>query len=99
MCIAAYATDYGKYYQNLPVKMQQPEMPVIPDYSVNLKDFGAVGDGRSTVRLVPFTLSATTLMSGYLTTLYDMFSGFSCPALTPRVGAVHVSVAFCVVSS
>ena len=45
MCIAAYATDYGKYYQNLPVKMQQPEMPVIPDYSVNLKDFGAVGDG------------------------------------------------------
>lgn len=45
MCIAAYATDYGKYYQNLPVKMLQPEMPVIPDNSVNLKDFGAVGDG------------------------------------------------------
>ncbi len=45
MGLAAMAADYGKYYQNLPVKMQQPQTPVIPDYTVNLKDFGAVGDG------------------------------------------------------
>ena len=45
LSIAAYAADYGTYYQNMPVKMQQPEVAVIPDYSVNLKDFGAVGDG------------------------------------------------------
>ncbi len=41
----AFATDYGKYYQNLPVKMQQPTAPEISDYSVNIKDFGGVGDG------------------------------------------------------
>ena len=51
------------------------------------------------MRLVSFTLSATSFMSGYVTTLYDMFSGFSCPAFSPKVGAVHVSVAFCRVSS
>lgn len=45
LSIATYAADYGTYYQNMPVKMQQPEVAVIPDYSVNLKDFGAVGDG------------------------------------------------------
>ncbi|MFW5617909.1 MAG: glycoside hydrolase family 28 protein, partial [Prevotella pectinovora] len=42
---AAFANDYGKYYQNLPVKMEQPVLATIPDYSVNLTDFGAVGDG------------------------------------------------------
>lgn len=40
-----FANDYGRYYQNLPVKMSQPVLPVIPDYSVNIKDFGGVGDG------------------------------------------------------
>lgn len=42
---SAVAADYTEYYKNLPVKMVQPELPSIPDYSVNLKDFGAVGDG------------------------------------------------------
>lgn len=42
---SAFAADYSKYYQNLPVKMQQPVLPVISDYSVNIKDFGGVGDG------------------------------------------------------
>lgn len=42
---AAYAGDYGKYYQNLPVKMEQPALPSIPDNTVNLKDFGGVGNG------------------------------------------------------
>lgn len=41
----AFATDYGKYYQSLPVKMSQPVLPVIPDYSVNIKDYGGIGDG------------------------------------------------------
>ena len=27
----AFATDYGKYYQNLPVKLQQPTAPEISD--------------------------------------------------------------------
>ena len=42
---SAIAADYGKYYQNLPVKMAQPLAPEISDYSVNIKDFGEVGDG------------------------------------------------------
>ncbi|WP_308591585.1 glycoside hydrolase family 28 protein [uncultured Prevotella sp.] len=42
---SAIAADYGKYYQNLPVKMAQPLAPEISDYSVNIKDFGGVGDG------------------------------------------------------
>ena len=42
---SALAADYGKYYQNLPVKMAQPLAPEISDYSVNIKDFGGVGDG------------------------------------------------------
>ena len=42
---SAIAADYGKYYQNLPVKMVQPLAPEISDYSVNIKDFGGVGDG------------------------------------------------------
>lgn len=43
--VSAIAADYGKYYQNLPVKMVQPLAPEISDYSVNIKDFGGVGDG------------------------------------------------------
>ena len=42
---SAIAADYGKCYQNLPVKMAQPLAPEISDYSVNIKDFGGVGDG------------------------------------------------------
>ena len=40
-----HAADYDKYYENLPVKMAMPSVPVIPDYSVNIKDYGGVGDG------------------------------------------------------
>ena len=39
------ADDYGEYYNNLPVNMPIVNAPVIPDYSVNIKDFGGVGDG------------------------------------------------------
>lgn len=41
----AFANDYGKYYKNLPVKMEQPAEVAIPANTVNLKDFGGVGDG------------------------------------------------------
>ena len=36
---------YKKYTQNLPFEMQEVKAPVIPECQVNLKDFGAVGDG------------------------------------------------------
>lgn len=39
------AQDYTQYYQNLPVGIKQATKAVIPDNQVNLKDFGAVGDG------------------------------------------------------
>lgn len=42
---AAMAKDYGGYYKNLPVDMPQVKAPVIPGNTVNLKDFGGVGDG------------------------------------------------------
>jgi polygalacturonase len=53
-CLAAFMTaylfaqtDYSKYYQNLPKPMPVVQAPVIPEYRVNLKDFGGVGDGIS----------------------------------------------------
>ena len=39
------AGDYGKFYQNLPVNISEPQLPSIPDYTVSISDFGAVGDG------------------------------------------------------
>ena len=41
----ALAQDYTKYYQNLPVTLQQVTAPVIPANSVILTDVGGVGDG------------------------------------------------------
>lgn len=41
----AWAGPYEKYYQNLPVPMNEPMLPTIPDYTVQLTDFGGVGDG------------------------------------------------------
>lgn len=42
---AIQANEYGRYYSNLPVSIPQPVVPTIPDNSVNIKDFGGVGDG------------------------------------------------------
>ncbi|MGN1376324.1 MAG: glycoside hydrolase family 28 protein [Prevotella sp.] len=42
---AINAQDYSKYYTNLPVSISQPVAPAIPDNSVNIKDFGGIGDG------------------------------------------------------
>ena len=48
--VSGYAADkgenpYKKYTEKLPFQMPEVVAPVIPDYEVNLKDFGAVGDG------------------------------------------------------
>jgi polygalacturonase len=47
--IEAWAQDYARYYENLPVAMPQVSTPVIPDRTVKLKDYGAVGDGVTLV--------------------------------------------------
>lgn len=43
----ACAKDYGTYYGNLPVQMPVASAPSIPDNTVNIKDFGGVGDGQT----------------------------------------------------
>ena len=46
VAVAAYAQNpYDKYYTNLPCAVEHVQPVVIPDYSVTLTDFGAVGDG------------------------------------------------------
>ena len=32
--------EYARYYENLPVNLQQAAMPTIPDRTVRLTDFG-----------------------------------------------------------
>ena len=36
---------YKKYTEKLPFQMAEVQAPVIPEYEVNVKDFGGVGDG------------------------------------------------------
>ena len=38
---------YKKYLQNLPFSMEEIIPPSFPNFSLNIKDFGAVGDGKS----------------------------------------------------
>ena len=50
MVVSGFATDnsgnpYKKYTDKLPFQMPEVCAPVIPAYTVNLKKFGAVGDG------------------------------------------------------
>ncbi len=46
VAVAAYAQNpYDKYYTNLPCAVEHVQPVVIPDYTVTLTDFGAVGDG------------------------------------------------------
>ena len=44
---AIEAKDYSKYYQNLPVQMQQPTLPSIPDNHVSILECGGNGDGQA----------------------------------------------------
>lgn len=41
----AVASDYAHYYQNLPVELRKATPVSVPDRTVRLTDFGAVGDG------------------------------------------------------
>ena len=43
----ANAADYAQYYKDLPITLQQVTAPSIPDTRVNIKDYGAVGDGQT----------------------------------------------------
>ena len=39
------AGDYDALYKDLPVQMEQPRLPSIPELSVSISEFGACGDG------------------------------------------------------
>lgn len=43
--LTAVASDYADYYTNMPVEMQKAAPPQIPENSVRLTDFGAIGNG------------------------------------------------------
>lgn len=45
--IMTYAADYSDYYKNLPVELNKVTAPTISDQRVNIKDYGAVGDGQT----------------------------------------------------
>ncbi len=48
LAMPAYADNpYKTYTDKLPFSMPEVKAPVIPSRDVNLKDFGAVGDGRT----------------------------------------------------
>ncbi|MCQ2203902.1 MAG: glycoside hydrolase family 28 protein [Bacteroidales bacterium] len=42
---ATAAQDYGRFYVNTPVELKQVEAPSFPDLTVDLRDYGAKGDG------------------------------------------------------
>jgi len=43
----AQKNKYDKYFHNLPFKMQAFDEPQFPKNEVNLKDYGAIGDGQT----------------------------------------------------
>ena len=48
VAVCAYAQNpYDKYYTNLPCAVEHVQPVVIPDLTVTLTDFGAVGDGQT----------------------------------------------------
>lgn len=50
LALGSHAADIDKYdalYENLPFQMEKVTRPNFPAHEVNLKDFGAIGDGSS----------------------------------------------------
>ncbi len=45
--VAMAQTKYSHYYTNLPCAVEQVQEVVIPDYTVNIVDFGGVGNGTT----------------------------------------------------
>lgn len=45
VALSAHVNPYKQYTESLPFSMPELKAPVFPDYEVNLKDFGANGDG------------------------------------------------------
>ncbi|MBR1839478.1 MAG: glycoside hydrolase family 28 protein [Prevotella sp.] len=44
-CIGAWAGEYDKYYEALPVEVARVTLPAIPANEVSVADFGGTGDG------------------------------------------------------
>ena len=38
---------YKKYTENLPFDMPEIKAPIFPDFTINIKDFNAIGDGKT----------------------------------------------------
>ena len=45
--VLALADEYDALYEGLPIQLAQPALPDIPENTVFLPDFGAVGDGTT----------------------------------------------------
>ena len=57
---------YKIYSKNIPFKMPEIKIPKFPNYSINIKDFGAIGDGK--------TLCTLSFMNA-INTLYEKGGG------------------------
>lgn len=45
--LLGFSNPYENYYKSLPLKLKPVNTPSIPDYKINIKDFGGVNDGLS----------------------------------------------------
>ena len=78
---AACGDNYDELYTNLPFEMNKVTRPQFPDNEVNLRDFGAVGDGSS-LCTDAFSFSTTAFF----------LSRFACSSLrAPALAALRAS--------